>query len=870
MRGQRVIGRSFYGYTCRLDARQLHVAYELRPLQLRPSELRASKVPASELRLNDSLHAHATQLAPQDDANGLMSRKSKRKHERSPNRKSERVAVDSTQDTPPPSGPPASSSKLRWMLRIGLPAFLLLAGVYAFADWYRVLPADTPRQFVGGHRCIECHQNEHQKWQGSHHDLAMDEATPETVLGDFSGTTLEHHGIVSTMFQRDGKFWINTEGPDGKLSDFEIKYVFGVDPLQQYMVEFERDQGTADDELARVQVLRVSWDVERQRWFYLAPPDVSDKLAPDDPLHWTGSAQNWNHMCAICHSTNLQKQFDVATRSYHTTFTDIDVNCEACHGPGSLHVQMAESPSLFWDRHHRFGLRELKSASSQNQIETCAPCHSRRGMIHACNGAEPSYYDCYENGLLTPETYYPDGQIRDEVYVFGSFVQSKMYHKNIRCSDCHDPHTARLIYQGNQVCTSCHQHTAAKYDTPAHHNHPQDSEGAKCVACHMPDAPFMDIDLRRDHSLRVPRPDLSVKWKTPNACTGCHLDESKLPEASRGKLNYYADWMKAYEAGDEAVKSEVDRVNQWSSDWFKRWYGDKPRPHFVDALAPAFAGDPKSVDGLIAIVEDRESPAIVRASALTQLMRFAPERALPLAERLLTHSDPSVRATAVRCLSGLPPEQLRERLTARLHDSTRLVRTEAARALAAIPRNQLKLEDQKALTAALDELITGQQVNADQAGAHLALGLLAESMGQPQRAIASYQAAVHVQPNMAGPRSNLSQLLQRMGDEAGARQMLKAELQLLRRDAELAPEQDTVQYRYGLSLYLDGQLEAALAPIERARQLAPHTTDYHTSYALILERLGRREEALEAIEQAISTRPRDPGLRAVRQRLIAP
>ncbi|HAY79157.1 MAG TPA: hypothetical protein DCY79_05050, partial [Planctomycetaceae bacterium] len=265
------------------------------------------------------------------------------------------------------------STAKRGLLQIGRTGLLVVGmilgtaiiGGFVFADWWTVLPDDATASYVGRDSCIQCHTAEHAAWVGSHHDLAMDLATEETVLADFDDAEIDVFGKTSKMFRRDGKFMINTEGPDGKPTDFEIKYVFGVDPLQQYMVEFDRPADMPEDEVARVQVLRIAWDTQQKKWFYLPPPDVKDEpLDPSDDLHWTGVAQRWNNMCADCHSTNLKKQYDVKTATYHTTFSEIDVSCEACHGPGSLHVKLANSKSFFWDRKLGYGLAKLKGKDS--------------------------------------------------------------------------------------------------------------------------------------------------------------------------------------------------------------------------------------------------------------------------------------------------------------------------------------------------------------------------------------------------------------------------------------------------------------------------------------------------------------------------
>jgi tetratricopeptide (TPR) repeat protein len=703
----------------------------------------------------------------------------------------------------------------------------------------------------------------------------MAAATEQTVFGDFNNAVLNHHGIESRLFRRDGKFWIHTEGPDGTLQDFQIKYVFGVEPLQQYMVEFDRTAEMSDNELARVQVLRVSWDTQRKRWFHLDPPDVDEKLGPDDPLHWTGAAQNWNHMCASCHSTNVAKNFDIASRRYHTTFSEIDVSCEACHGPASLHVEMATSRSFFWDRHHGYGLKQLKGASSQPEIETCAPCHSRRSMIAACTGTETSYYDAFENELLRPETYYPDGQIRDEVYVFGSFLQSKMYHQGIRCSDCHDPHSTKLHREGNQLCTSCHAHPAAKYDTPAHHHHPAGSSGASCVECHMPATPFMDIDLRRDHSLRIPRPDLSLKHQTPNACTGCHLQADvnvpakELPAEATQQMPYYADFLAAAREGNQQVADELRRLDNWSTEWFHRWYGDRPRPHYADAFAAAWQNDPTASSQLTQIISDRQAAAIVRASALWELSLRAPQQAASLARKLVGHRNPQLRAIAIRSLGTLSESEAVELVAPHLSDSVRLVRNEAANLLAGVSRQQLTLPQQRALTAALDELKEGYLVNPDLASAHMARGMLAERQRNPRQAVEAYQTAVHVQPTVAGPRSNLAVVLEQMGDSANAAELRQQELQLLERDVKLAPRIASLHYRYGLLLYLNGRVEDAIPAMQEACKLEPSNPDYHLMLALLHERRQQWDLALASLRRVAELVPDDPGWREVAARIMA-
>lgn len=865
---------------------------------------------------------------------------------------------------PPKNQPPFENERRKFP--IGPRLIILIAIVFAmagfgywvFADWYFTVGEGTAATYVGRQKCMQCHTKEAHQWKDSHHDLAMDVATEETVLGDFNDAKFTRFGLTSRFFKKDGKYFVNTEGPDGEMGDFEIKYVFGCDPMQQYMVEFDRPKDMPKDEVARVQVLRLSWDVNKKRWFYIPPSDVDEKLDPNDVLHWTGWGQCWNTMCADCHSTNLKKNYDHNKQEYHTTFSEIDVSCEACHGPGSTHVQLAEKKTFFWDRKLGYGLAKLKSADTDVQIQTCAQCHSRRRVLHPEYHPGSDFYDSFDNELLSGSTYYADGQIMDEVYVFGSFIQSKMYHKGIKCSDCHNPHSLQLKHKGNQVCTSCHQHPAGKYDTPAHHFHKDGSLGASCVECHMPETTYMVIDPRRDHSLRIPRPDLSVEIGTPNACTRCHIDKSNLPTEKRGKVKQYLDWLAAARAGDEVIAAEVKRVDTRMAESFHKWYGYKNDldDHFAIAFDAYRKGETRSPMALIKVARNKALPAIVRATAMMELGADGSDQSLKLATTLLKDRDPQVRSSALTRieselrqlrgrfdsadplvqrhrsriqqferalqdprLSALPddsePNQIvamlrrereglkqveevwrdaRTRILKRLRelvplltDPTRLVRTETARVMSRIPpkllAERLSSKQKKAFDNSLQEYRNAQLVNNDRAGAHLMLGLLAENQEDDEAAEQWYRIAMKVQPQTRGPRPNLANLLEhrandlqgraetfaRQGDRPTAERMLKKalayqeeadqlrreELELLERDARLAPNLPDVQFQYGLSLYTHQRLEEAEKALLRAVELAPRSADYAYFVALLYDKLGRWKEAEKFAVRAAELAP---------------
>lgn len=758
--------------------------------------------------------------------------------------------------------------KIVLVVAIALSMLVIGVGLYLYSDYRWTLPKSAVATYVGRDACIECHQDQANQFKDSHHDLAMARATSATVLGNFDNQSLEHHGVVSRMFRDGERFMVHTEGPDGKLANFEVQYVFGVDPLQQYMVEITppADNSTQsagpNPAVGRLQVLRISWDTAKKSWFYLDPPDVKDKLAPDDPLHWTGVAQRWNSMCADCHSTNLQKNFQVAENRYHTTFSEIDVSCESCHGPGSLHVQLAKRKSFFWDSERGFALAKLK-ASPEQEIQACAPCHARREIVFPGFDPTKNYFDHYLDQSLFENVFYADGQQQDEDYIHASFLQSKMYHKGIKCTDCHDPHTSRLKHDGNQVCTSCHQHPGGKYDTPAHHFHKPGTKGASCVDCHMLETTYMAIDPRRDHSFRIPRPDLSLKIDSPNSCASCHLDQGGLSAEKMAKLPLYQDWMLAAEQGDEEVKQALLKVNQWCDAACEKWYGAnrKKDRHFGEALYAVRKKAPDSVEQLKWLLEGSgpQFPAIARATGLREAIRLGPETAAQLARNSLRDESPFVRAAAAAAHDGSgDPNLLTRRLVPLLRDPIRSVRVEAARVLVLNGITRLSGTDDAALANALEEYKIGLNNDGDRAGAHLTLGALAEQLGNAEAAEKEYRIAIALEPSSSGGRANLAALLGRqmeqLAQDPAALSRLSAlqqevdslraeELKLLKRDADLLPGNGNLQYRVGLALYLAGEHSEAEKRLQRAVDSDPTDVNFLMALVLLQERLNKLAEA---------------------------
>ncbi|MCX6247274.1 MAG: multiheme c-type cytochrome, partial [Bacteroidetes bacterium] len=273
----------------------------------------------------------------------------------------------------------------------------------------------TSAYFTGGKACIECHQKEYRLWRGSDHDKAMSVASDSTVLGDFNNAEFTFNGKISKFYKRGGRFYVFTEGTGGLMKEYQVSHTFGVRPLQQYLIPFEK---------GKFQCLPIAWNTTEKKWFQMAAMVYKpEDLDPANWLYWTNQAQNWNSMCAECHSTNLQKNFDLKTKSYHTTWNDINVNCEACHGPGSAHIEWARLPELARPQENNTGLLVKTSRiPSRRYVESCAPCHARRSSLGPYDHTKSDFLSYAIPQLPVAPYYFIDGQFLEEDYEYGSFT----------------------------------------------------------------------------------------------------------------------------------------------------------------------------------------------------------------------------------------------------------------------------------------------------------------------------------------------------------------------------------------------------------------------------------------------------------------
>jgi len=676
---------------------------------------------------------------------------------------------------------------------------------------------DAPPAFVGSENCQTCHESEYAAWQDSHHGWALRAATPENVLGRFDGETLQFGSASARFFRKDERFLVETGGPNGAPATYEILFTVGVMPLQQYLVEF--DSG-------RLQVLDIAWDTEAQRWFHLYPDDIPEA---GNALHWTGPYKNWQARCAVCHQTGFVKNYNPRTSSYATYWAETTIGCEACHGPAGDHLEQMQATAEQTEPYAAYdpaddGLVSFASGlrKTDSVIETCAACHSFRSALDG-DSAPPgaSFSDHYNLALLREGLYFADGQVDAEVYVHGSFLQSRMFAAGVVCTDCHNPHSGQLVAEGNAVCTQCHNPRGNEafptapvgdFDSALHHFHAPGSDGAQCVACHMPARTYMVVDPRRDHSFRIPNPVLAEAIGAPDACTSCHEDKTQA----------------------------------WAAEALAAWYPDGrwTEPHFGTTI---FAGrtrnDIETTDALLVLAADMAEPAIVRATAIELLGERFDERIGGELIGYLQDESPLVRVAAVNALRYAPPPVRAEFVAPAMADPVRDVRLAAVRATIDIPLDGLTPEDLATIESARNDLWTSLAGQADFPETHMLIGGLALTLRNFAAATAAFAEATRMDPQLIDVWLMQARIAIALNDREAAEGLLTAAI-------DVNPDSALLLQSRGNLRADRGDYGAAVTDLEHAVKLTPNDVSLRFDLALAHSANGDDAKALQQLSNA--------------------
>jgi len=670
-------------------------------------------------------------------------------------------------------------------------------------------------QYAGSASCKECHETAYEGWKDSNHGLAERELRMDMDERAFSPRrTLHHFGRVSeTFLDEEGVARILTEGFNKERRAYPVARVLGNDPLRQFLIPAPG---------GRFQMCDVSYDPHRDEWF-----DVfgEDQRQPGDWGHWTGQGMVWNAMCAACHNTRLRKNYEPQTNSYHTTMAEMSVGCEACHGPMKDHVEWQDNPPPGYSKddlenNKKLGLADptIRRFTKPQMMETCAACHSRRSEITGDVVAGEPYFDHFALTVTDgTDLYFPDGQVRDENFVYASFYSSRMHHAGVTCGDCHEPHSNKLLIPGNMLCMRCHMpgtdpnapvivpetHSPCTPGTPGH----------DCTSCHMPQTTYMQRHPRRDHGFTIPDPLLTREFGVPNACNRCHTDKS----------------------------------TEWAIEEADKFYGeklDRPTRHRAILIARARMGEADSRDGLIRMLT-LEEIATWRATACHLLMRWVMEPAVSRAlVARLEDSSPLVREAALRTLvhpARVGNSDVRAAIEPLLDDEMRSVRVAAAWAL--VDTLDLTSRAGRELSHMLD-------INSDQPTGRMQLSQFAYLRGDSNAAIRQIRKAIEWDPNSPPFHHDLAILLNATGDNPGA-------VKALREAIRLDPEEAEYHYKIALALAEGGDLAGSTAALEKTVTLDPAYGRAWYNLGLAYNSMNRPQQAIEALRRGEAAEPTD-------------
>ncbi len=702
-------------------------------------------------------------------------------------------------------------------------------------------------QYAGSTTCMDCHPKEFDQWKPSNHGMAE-----RSLVADMDAEAFERDhafqigSVHSKAFKGSEGYQIDTMGQGRTNRVHALERVIGHTPLRQYLTDIGD---------GRLQAMDTAWDPHQKDWFNVYGEE--DRYAGEWG-HWTGRGMNWNSMCAGCHNTRLRKNYDPLTDQYHTAMAEVSVGCESCHGPMKPHVQHYKDPSSF----PKPSPAPLSKRDASEILQTCGSCHSRRSELTGDFVPGESYLDHFS--LVIPDAsdlYYADGQVRDEDYVYTSFLSSKMHHAGVHCLDCHDPHSNEPILPGNALCMRCHSGgypNATLVDPSKHMFHAPETPGGKCVDCHMPQTTYMQRHPRRDHGFTIPDPLLTKEIGVPNACNRCHEDQS-------------TDWA-------------ITAVETWYGDRMER--STRERARWISHARQGIEGSHRPILGMLKN-EATEPFWKAVASRLLDTWWFEPD-VIPAMVEATTSTNALLRSQIAMALSPAAqanhPDAI-QALRQCLEDPVRSVRVNAAWSLRheIDPASSPGLELQHFLKLHLDQP-SGQM---QQGAFHLGQENLAS-------ALKHYQKAVDWDPHSAPLRHELAVVLSMSGDPQGAlEQMLEAchldpsegeyfyklglaynelgqeekMMDSLKKAVELAPTHPRAWYNLGLAQNGRGQREAALRSLIRGESANPFDPAIPYARATILMAMGRVEEARRAAQRALEIQSDYPGAAALLRQL---
>jgi len=701
--------------------------------------------------------------------------------------------------------------------------------------------------YAGSASCRECHSEAYNLWAGSHHAEAERAVQTNRDRVAFDPPREFKLGTKKTSVQWcNGQAEISSYGYSHHWETNVVARVIGEDPLRQFLISFPG---------GRWQVQEASYAPRTNKWF-----DVfgDEDRQPGEWGNWMGRGMNWNSMCAACHNTSVQKNYDASTDTYHTAMAEPTVSCEACHGPLKKHVDWEKKQGGHGQKDPYFPM-----LSRQQVFDMCASCHARRTDLTGTFRPGERFFDHFEPSIVdNTDLFYPDGQNRGEDYELSSFLGSKMQEAGLTCLDCHPRslHMARL--HGNALCMQCHTVGGANSKAPPinpteHSHHAEGNAGNECANCHMPQTVYMQCHWRHDHGFTIPDPLLTKQFGIPNACNRCHADKS-------------TEW---------ALKNVVS------------WYGEKMQRHTrerAQIIARARTGEEASRTQLVQLLQTEKAP-YWRAVAGGLLENWAGDKDVtPALIKGLDDTNALVRSSCVRALEPLAQnEDVVGAITKRLADPVRNVRIAAAWSLregldtnsiagkdllrmlefnADQPLGQLQLGNyyfaRGNLPAANQHMQTAVTWDGFSTPLRLNFAVVLSATGQLPKAVEQLKIASRNSPRDAEVHYSLGLALNEQGDSSAALKELQTAVEIDPRDAR-------AWYNLGLLQNSTDQSISALASLRRGEQADPADARIPYARATILAHMGRQAEARAELKRCLELHPENEDARKLLDTLSA-
>ncbi len=663
--------------------------------------------------------------------------------------------------------------------------------------------------YTGSSACRSCHAQFYALWSTSHHGLAMQPFTSDLAKRSLP-PQLEPIAIGERRYRADTAAGEVVEESAGRSRRYPIQWVMGGKNVFYLLTPLER---------GRLQVLPVAFDLGTRAWFDTALSAVRHlPNQTDRPLDWTDRAFTFNTSCYGCHVSQIAKNYDPATDSYRTTWTEPGINCESCHGPAAEHVGLMKSlPSGQKPADPRIIVTRRLTPDQMNDL--CATCHAKAPALTGSFRPGDRFFDHYDLATLENADFYPDGRDLGENYTFTSWLMSPcLASGRLDCNKCHTP-SGRMRLVGdrvNEACLPCHADQVKS--VAEHSHHPAGSPGSRCFDCHMPKTTFA-LMARSDHSMRPPAPAATLAFGSPNACNLCHSDRD-------------ARWADAL-------------VRQWSKRDLQ-----KPLVEQAALIDSARKRDWSRLGAMLAEIERPGAGAIEKTALLRLLDGCEDPRKWPVLLARLKDPSPLVRSAAAAGLAGAPSPDVARALVSATADSYRLVRIRAAQALAGRPLEGASDEQRAALGRAMAELEASLSSRPDDWSQHFNLGNLLAERGDQERALTELEQAARLEPKTILPLVNAALVASALGrnDQAEAS---------LRRALVLEPESPAAHLNLGLLLAETGRAPDAERELRRALEL--DGTLAAAAYNLcVLVSQDRAAEGLSFCRRAAALRPDDP------------